>query len=132
MKSTFPFITFLFACLSLQATGPWTEYGEIAPAEGTPAKTATDYVILANKKDFESCRDHMTAEYEAWLERLGGLESNLEVFYNANLQKRFGWREINAGGTAIVWVRIYSVERGREVNVALNLTQTDSGWKLTI
>lgn len=130
-----PFIllaTIFLSAMNLQARGPWTEYWEVVPSAGTPAAVATTYVKLANQKDYESCRSLMTEDYEAWLERLGGIAPNLAVFANANLEKRFAWRELTDGNKATVWLRIYNVERGREVNVALNLITDGDGWKLTI
>ena len=126
------FISLLLICApSLFARGPWSEYAESPPTPGTPAALTGVYVREAAERNFATCRKYMTPEYEAWLESLGGLESSLDVFVNADLEKRFAWRETVTGNTATVWVRVFVVSRGREVNVALNLIQTSAGWKLT-
>jgi hypothetical protein len=126
-------IVLLFSFASgLFATSPWTEYAELLPTPGTPAAFVGVYVREANKLNFNECRRYMTPEYEAWLERIGGVESSLDVFVKADLNRRFAWRQAVNGDTATVWVRVYVTDRGREVNVALNLVRTDKGWMLTI
>jgi len=131
MKNLLLLSIFLLCGSSLLAKGPWSEYAESPPPPGTPASLAGVYVREAQQRNFSNCRKYMTPEYEAWLESLGGLESTLDVFINSDLEKRFAWRESTDGGTATVWIRVYVVSRGREVNVALNLVNTSSGWKLT-
>lgn len=125
-------LLFLFST-SLFGKGPWTEYAEAQPEADTAAAMATAYVIEANLKQFDNCRARMTPEYEAWLERIGGVETSLEIFIQSDLEQRFGYREVVKNETTTtIWIRVYVTPRGREVNVGLNLTLTDDGWKLTI
>jgi hypothetical protein len=122
----------LFLCATvLQAAGPWAEYAETPPPIGSPAALTGEYVKAAAQRNFDTCRLYMTPEYAQWLESLGGLESALDAFINADLGKRFAWRQSIEGNRATVWVRVHVSNRGREVNVALNLVQTTNGWKLT-
>ncbi|MEX0332451.1 MAG: hypothetical protein AB3N64_13610 [Puniceicoccaceae bacterium] len=131
MKQTILTSLLLLLASSLFATGPWSEYAETPPPDGSPAALAGAYVRDIQTGDLSTCSRYMVPEYLAWLESLGGLESALDVFINADLEKRFAWRQLVEGDVARVWVRVFVVTRGREVNVALNLINTSSGWKLT-
>jgi len=131
MKAIIHTIFMLSIATTAFANGPWSEYLEKPPQAATPAALAGVYVRAAQQRDFSECRSYMTPEYEAWLERVGGVEACLDVFVNADLQKRFAWRQTINGEKATVWIRVHVITRAREVNVALNLVRTGSGWKLT-
>jgi hypothetical protein len=117
--------------LGLLAGGPWSEFWDSPPIAGSPAALACVYVQAARLGNLDECRTYMTRDYEAWLERVGGVENCLDVFINADLEKRFAWRQSLNGDTATVWIRVHVTTRGREVNVALNLVRINSRWKLT-
>ena len=129
------YLLILFSLLigpALLADSPWSDYATTPPPANSPADLVFTYVTMANESNFDACRQFMTPDYEAWLERVGGIESCLDVFVQADLQRRFAWRQSIDNNSATVWVRIHVNNRGREVNVALNLVQSASGWKLTI
>ena len=136
-----PFVALFFCLIALtgllraedEFADGWTDVDKLTLEAASPEATVITYVEHANAGDFDVCVALMTPEYIAWLDRIGGYEASLEKYQDADLEKRFAYRVRPRDDERVqVRVRYYSVSRGREVNVSLNVRKTAAGWKLTL